>query len=161
MAHFLGRIGCSLRGCCWGIPMGNGHFPARELEAVALLTLFIIFMSIPKISDKRLPIYLFSYSAFRFIIEFFRGDNRGSLFGGTALSPTQLVAMVVLLVSGLWLFLRPLLRLMHKEEILDSAYAKRQERRAKKENPYTPLPLDAPKQERKHAGFTYSTGSVT
>ena len=147
IAHCLGRIGCSLRGCCWGISMGNGHFPARELEATALLALFIIFMSIPKISHKRLPIYLFSYSAFRFIMEFFRGDNRGSLLGITALSPTQLLTMVVVLISGVWLFLRPLLRLMNKEEILDAVCAKRQERRAKKENPYTPLPLDAPKPE--------------
>lgn len=149
MAHFLGRIGCSLRGCCWGIAIGSGHFPARELEALALLALFIVFTTAPKLYNKRLPMYLFSYSAFRFFMEFFRGDNRGSLFGISVLSPTQLVSLIVILVSGVWLFLYPHLR-KAKQETAAAEMPKHQADHGKQKTPYTPLPLNASKPEPRH-----------
>lgn len=127
IAHFCGRLGCALRGCCWGetVTLFGREilFPARELEAVALLVLFILLLR-KKTFNKRIPIYLFSYSALRFGLEFFRGDDRGTLFGIETLSPTQLVAAVVVVISAVWLFTRPICKLCKKEEALDRFQAK-------------------------------------
>jgi prolipoprotein diacylglyceryltransferase len=40
------------------------------------------------------------YATHRFIIEFFRGDNRGSFIAG--LSVSQIIGLVVVLVGVLW-----------------------------------------------------------
>ena len=118
IAHFIGRLGCSLRGCCWGQTVMLGNFelmlPVRELEAIALLILGVM---IPKKSkEKTLWVYLFSYSLLRFVLEFFRGDDRGVLFGITVLSPSQLICIVLFAVSSVALSFRAILRAFHAED---------------------------------------------
>lgn len=85
--HAFGRIGCSLAGCCYGIelfdkpliPGTNLHlFPARELEAISLFILAYIFRK--KEIKNKFGVYVIYYPVIRFILEFFRGDNRGNLF---------------------------------------------------------------------------------
>ena len=39
------------------------------------------------------PVYLFSYSVWRFTIEFFRGDHRGQLIGN--ISPSQFWSIIL------------------------------------------------------------------
>lgn len=151
IAHFIGRLGCSLRGCCWGqtVMLGSFEFmlPVRELEAVALLVMGIV---IPKKSkDKTLWVYLFSYSLLRFVLEFFRGDDRGVLFDITVLSPSQLVCIALFAVSSAALVLRPILRACHAEDKLDGLKEKLRIRR-KDGSVYEPRPLDYAAPSKKH-----------
>lgn len=79
------RLNCILTGCCYGIPFfGNKDllWPTRELEIVFNLIMLIII--IPKVikgksNSEIYPLYMFSYGAFRFVIEFFRHSNTGYL----------------------------------------------------------------------------------
>lgn len=122
IAQFFVRIGCSLSGCCWGRDITlfgfTFSFPVRELEAVFAIVLFIVLSK--RAFFKRFSIYVFSYSLFRFVTEFMRGDDRGSLFGITALSPTQIVSSVVTVIAGALLFVRPICRLFGAEQGLDN-----------------------------------------
>jgi phosphatidylglycerol:prolipoprotein diacylglycerol transferase len=99
--HAIGRVGCSLAGCCYGRDMPvpswlqRFHpvmFPARELEAVSLFILFLLFQY--KIKENRFPLYLLCYSVLRFFLEFGRGDYRGAYIAGV-LSPAQFTSVAV------------------------------------------------------------------
>lgn len=106
LAHGIGRIGCFLAPCCYGTVSEHGmYFPALGLkviptqlyEAIFLLVLSIILI-ILAFKDYKwgFVIYLITYSIFRFIIEFFRGDDRGFTFLG--MSPSQLWSILILLI---------------------------------------------------------------
>lgn len=109
--HFWGRIGCFLGGCCYGknsnnflgilfpdnIEHGIFHnglkcYPTQLFEALALVIIFTIILFI----QNKFEIYLLLYSIFRFIIEIFRGDNRGYVVD--FLSPAQLISIVIFLL---------------------------------------------------------------
>jgi phosphatidylglycerol---prolipoprotein diacylglyceryl transferase len=117
VAHALGRAGCLLGGCCFGIPASGplavayAHplAPATALaqplhplplyEAAGLLAL-ALFFALRRVrapgSGRRVMQYAAAYSALRFALEPLRGDAvRGVFFGG-ALSTSQLVAAAVL-----------------------------------------------------------------
>jgi phosphatidylglycerol:prolipoprotein diacylglycerol transferase len=111
VAHGFGRIGCFLAGCCYGIEtdswlgvtfpgMDHKVFPTNLFEAVFLICLSIVLLSLAlkKNCIFNMPIYLMSYGAWRFGIEFIRGDHRGSLIG--SLSPSQFWS-ILLFASGL------------------------------------------------------------
>ena len=80
------RVNCILSGCCRGlhIPGTNGlRFPTREAELVFYIILLALLC--PRIRKGKLqgcayPLYMISYGAFRFITEFFRASNSGTLF---------------------------------------------------------------------------------
>ncbi len=117
IAHAFGRVGCFFAGCCYG-KVGESafslHFPERlepsyrpafdalptQLwEAIFLFVLFAA-LSVALLRFKfrlTMPVYMFAYGVFRFIIEFFRGDHRGELFG--VLSPTQYWCILIVIVS--------------------------------------------------------------
>lgn len=110
----FGRIGCFCAGCCYGketdlpfgvvfhesqfAPDGVPLIPTQLIEAsFDFLLALILFILIRKglAGVSALLAYASSYSVFRFIIEFFRGDAvRGSLLG---LSTSQWIACAVLL----------------------------------------------------------------
>lgn len=118
--HCLGRLGCFLGGCCfgkptegsWGIVFPQGSMPyefyggevaihpTQLYEAAYLLVLFIVLAVFTKRTS--FPLYLILYGVGRFIIEFFRADDRGSLFG-FELSPAQIIS-IILIVIGILLF---------------------------------------------------------
>ncbi len=146
----IARIGCSLSGCCWGksIDILDASFsvPVREAEAIFALVLFLILQK--RAFSKHLRIYLFSYSLFRFFTDFLRGDDRGSLFGITALSPTQFVSIFVILISGAMLFTRPFMKLLGQEKVLDDIkikiktfFAQIRSKLFPKKAPYEPVPF--------------------
>ncbi len=125
MAHGFGRIGCLLGGCCHGkitnAWYGVPHYdvcidgvcydkvnvvPIQLFEAIFLfaLTGVLLWLYLRGASrgEKRrqlplLPIYMMAYGVWRFIIEYFRADERGETLI-PFLTPSQLIA--VLLVSG-------------------------------------------------------------
>ncbi len=74
LAHAVGRIGCYLNGCCYGI---NGH-PVQLYEAAGLFVLGIALMRLttPRfISGSVFLCYVLGYSLLRFVLEYWRGDQ--------------------------------------------------------------------------------------
>ncbi len=119
IAQALGRIGCFCGGCCFGVPVNWGVcypegsypysiygdipiLPVQLLESFYLFLIFFILMIKIKFS-YRAAIYLILVPCGRFVFEFLRGDNRGSI-GVQILSPAQLFS-IVLILFGFILFL--------------------------------------------------------
>lgn len=129
MGHALGRLGCLGAGCCygrpttmpWGVRLGGqpgsvtpSHLwgqplhPTQVYESVADLAIagFLLYYALPRAKKGKLVGgtvflgYVLLYSIARFVIEFYRGDDRGGFF--LALSPSQWAAVGgVLLAAGL------------------------------------------------------------
>lgn len=75
----------SLSGCCTGlvIPGTQLRCPTRELELVYYIVMLILL--IPRVKKDEnpgtcYPLYMASYGAFRFVIEFFRTSSSGCCF---------------------------------------------------------------------------------
>ena len=114
LGHGFGRIGCLLSGCCYGVETdawigillpGHDHYtvPTQILEMVFLFILAVILsiLAFKQITNYTFPIYMISYGVFRFIIEFFRGDERGQLQG---LSPSQYICIALVLGAGVLIY---------------------------------------------------------
>ena len=137
MAHGFGRIGCLLEGCChgkitnawFGVPhynvcIGGECFPKAKVvpiqlfEAIFLFALagvlFWLYMRSAKRRQNRwqaplLSLYMVAYGVWRFVIEFFRADDRGETIV-PFLTPSQLIALL-LIIGGIvyilvWYFTR-------------------------------------------------------
>ena len=128
LGHGFGRIGCFLSGCCYGIEththwdiyfpaLDEKHLPTQliEMAFLFLLAAILAFLAFKRITNYTMLIYMGSYATFRFIIEFFRGDERGQLAG---LSPSQYwcIAIIVLIVPVYFLLK---LKFFKKEEKVD------------------------------------------
>ncbi len=125
VAHAFGRLGCLFAGCCHGAYLGEqpvtggiwmegthpeygykmwGYFvPTQLYEAIFLFVLFALFVFLLlKFGFRRnLELYLILYGIFRFVIEYFRADDRGQLVG--KISPSQFWSiLMVVLGAGLW-----------------------------------------------------------
>jgi phosphatidylglycerol:prolipoprotein diacylglycerol transferase len=110
IAHGFGRIGCLMAGCCHGkvvdawytvyMPsIGAKAVPLQLYEALFLFALFGFFTF--RVFTKRscnLPLYMSLYGVWRFVIEYFRTDDRGSTLVDF-LSPSQFIAVLMVLGS--------------------------------------------------------------
>lgn len=113
--HTFGRLGCFLTGCCYGVecklgfvyhyattPNANGisRFPVQLVEMGLNFALFLLLHSWirkGKHKGRLLQWYLLIYPVYRFVLEFFRGDDyRGFLFG---LSTSQIISILILAVN--------------------------------------------------------------
>lgn len=130
IAHAFGRVGCFLGGCCFGrltdsalgvsFPAGS---PAAELypgvdggaslpvlptqlfEAVFELILFVTLFFVSRKTRKyNTAIWSIAYGIFRFLLEFLRGDDRGSAV--FSLSPAQILSIFLFVFGVLVLLLR-------------------------------------------------------
>ncbi len=109
VAHAIGRLGCFFAGCCHGgetqspigiyMPaVGKTVIPTQLFEVVFLLCLFaVLSLFLFKTKINGLATYLTAYGVFRFIVEFWRGDDRGELV--FFLSPSQFWSVVLVLVG--------------------------------------------------------------
>ena len=96
--HMLGRLGCFFVGCCYGLPVssdcflgfdfnkdGNYYLATQLIEVVFNLILFIVLVLVGFKTKSKSGIvsyiYIYSYAIYRFIIEYFRYDDRGEIFG--------------------------------------------------------------------------------
>lgn len=114
--HFFGRIGCFLGGCCFGVPTdsifgvvfpegsapyqaygGVAVHPTQLYEAAVLLVIFVILILFGK--KHALPLYMMLYGLGRYVVECFRGDDRGSV-GVIPLSPAQFISLLLILAGG-------------------------------------------------------------
>ena len=79
---------------------GAWRFPTQLLEAGFLFLLYIVltYLVLKKDFKYTLPLYLFFYGVFRFVIEYFRADARGSV-GINAISPSQFWSILMVVSS--------------------------------------------------------------
>jgi phosphatidylglycerol:prolipoprotein diacylglycerol transferase len=118
IGQVFGRLGCFAAGCCfgqptnrfWGVifkqpdslaPTGIPLHPTQLYEALLALVIFIIlwlFKERQKVPGSLFLYYLFLYGLGRWILEFFRGDYRGTLLGGTW-SDTQVISFFLVFFS--------------------------------------------------------------
>lgn len=126
LAHAFGRIGCFFAGCCYGIPTdsflgvvfpsGHAHdtfpdtaiFPTQLFESAFLFILFIGLNKIEKLRNFEVEAYLIGYGVWRILIEFIRGDDRGSVFPLVTTeynvfpTPSQFIS-VLMIIFGVYL----------------------------------------------------------
>ena len=127
IAHAFGRMGCFFAGCCYGkVDYEHGmHFPdlpepvlpTMLYEAIFLFVMCAICSVLLLVFkfNYNMPLYLVTYGIFRYVIEFYRGDDRGAFIG--SMSPSQFwsIVMVILGVAlFVYMFLRDKKRGSHK-----------------------------------------------
>jgi phosphatidylglycerol:prolipoprotein diacylglycerol transferase len=128
LGHVVGRFGCLFAGCCYGkethvpwaitfhdpfaaanvgTPLDRPLHPTQLYEAGAELVILIILLTSEK-KGRAYPgrtfwLYMLLYAISRFIIEFYRGDERGSVgmfstsqFISILLAPLAVVMLVYL-----------------------------------------------------------------
>ena len=125
LGHAIGRLGCLLGGCCYGVEVSHTHpfaiiYPPSSLsapaglpllavpliEAIFLFLLFVVLLFLRKRSDRPglcASVYLIAYSIARFVLEFFRGDLIRGRFG--PLTTSQYIS-ITLFVFGIAYFAR-------------------------------------------------------
>ena len=130
VAHGIGRIGCLMAGCCYGIECTapqwytftfyrlytNGAVeefyavPVQLLEALFLFALAgVLIWRVLKNKHYNLPIYTIVYGVWRFLAEYLRADERGQ---GIIpfLSPSQQTALLLIAVGVGVIFLEKFVR---------------------------------------------------
>jgi phosphatidylglycerol:prolipoprotein diacylglycerol transferase len=127
LGHVVGRLGCLLAGCCYGkptsvpwaitftdpfaaanvgTPLNIPLHPTQIYEAGAEL-LILVFLLMTERRGRRFPGrtfwgYMFLYAVSRFAIEFYRGDERGIIWG---LSTSQSISLIIAPLSLVMLLL--------------------------------------------------------
>jgi phosphatidylglycerol---prolipoprotein diacylglyceryl transferase len=117
LGHVVGRFGCLFAGCCfgkpttkpWGItftdpfaaanvgtPLGVPLHPTQLYEAGAELIILIVLLWSERkgrpFAGRTFWLYMLLYAVSRFIIEFFRGDDRGNV---GVLSTSQFISVLL------------------------------------------------------------------
>lgn len=122
--HGLGRIGCLMGGCCYGIKYdgpfsitfpenefvhsvsGVPRFPVQILECIINMIIFIVLYQLAKKTRKpgfMLGLYFITYAIVRFSLEFLRGDvERGFFFG---VSTSQWISLILIPI-GIYFIIR-------------------------------------------------------
>ena len=121
LGHVIGRFGCLLAGCCFGKPTNVAWaitftdpvasintmtplqiplHPTQIYDAGAeLIILFLLLFTERRgrpFPGRTFWLYMLLYAISRFVIEFYRGDDRGMIFG---VSTSQFVSLVLVPVS--------------------------------------------------------------
>ena len=124
LGHVVGRFGCLMAGCCYGrptdvawaitftdpvaaanvgTPLDVPLHPTQLYDAGAELLILVLLLGTERrgraFPGRTMWLYILLYSISRFIIEIYRGDERGTLFGITALSTSQVVSVVLVPLS--------------------------------------------------------------
>jgi len=118
--HVFGRIGCFLSGCCYGIEWSRGwtyrycliesangvpRFPVQLVEAGLNLALFFLMYACVrknKLKDRILALYFSIYPVYRFILEYFRGDEYRGFLG--IFSTSQIISIGLLAIVCIYWF---------------------------------------------------------
>jgi phosphatidylglycerol---prolipoprotein diacylglyceryl transferase len=115
LTQAFGRIGCFLEGCCWGKPThfcwgvqfplleGKVH-PVQLYESVFCFFLFVILHQryrVKHFQGEITLLYFILYSIARFILEFFRGDQKTLFFMLTLPQIISLVLLSVMVLVGI------------------------------------------------------------
>src|SRR6188768_319538 len=117
LGHIVGRMGCLLAGCCYGrptsvpwaitftspeaaanvgTPLGIPLHPTQLYDAGAELVILVLLLVTERrgrpFAGRTFWLYMLLYAISRFVIEFYRGDERGIILG---LSTSQFVSVVI------------------------------------------------------------------
>jgi phosphatidylglycerol:prolipoprotein diacylglycerol transferase len=129
LGHVTGRLGCLAAGCCYGrptdvpwaitfsnplaaanvgTPLGIPLHPTQIYEAGAALLILVLLLLFERrgkpFAGRTFWSYMFLYAVSRFVIEFYRGDPRGMVFG--VLSTSQFISLILApLALGMLLYL--------------------------------------------------------
>jgi len=121
LGHVIGRFGCLFAGCCygkptgrpWGItftdpfaasnvgtPLGIPLHPTQLYEAGAELLILFALLATDRqgrpFAGRTFWLYMLLYGISRFIIEIYRGDERGTVhFFWTTLSTSQFISVIL------------------------------------------------------------------
>ena len=147
LGQAIGRIGCFLAGCCYGAPAKGSWgviFPANvgssapagipliptqlyESAFCLLLSGFLVFVFLrEKRIGTSLGSYCVLYGVWRFIIEFYRSDERGTV---GPLSTSQFICIFVVLTGLVLLYLAftkklpPIERFQAEDIVVEAAEA--------------------------------------
>ena len=128
LGHVIGRFGCLFAGCCygkpttmpWGItftdpfaaanvgtPLGTPLHPTQLYEAGAELLILIVLLTTERkgrpFPGRTFWLYMLFYAISRFVIEFYRADDRGTVgmfstsqFISLVLAPLAIIMLVYL-----------------------------------------------------------------
>lgn len=117
LGHVIGRFGCVMAGCCYGrptsvpwaltftsplaaenvgTPLGVPLHPTQLYEAAAELAILVLLLATER-KGHRYPgrtfwLYMLLYAISRFIIEFYRGDPRGTVW---MFSTSQFISLLL------------------------------------------------------------------
>lgn len=124
LGHAIGRVGCFMAGCCWGVecrrswavtfmdpaanqlfgtPLGVPLHPTQLYEAATeALTFGILYLRFgrPHRPGGIIGLYLVLYACARFVIEFFRAPEQPNPFGGP-LTSAQWISVGLFLLGSL------------------------------------------------------------
>ena len=128
LGHVVARLGCLLAGCCFGrptsvpwaisfhdpnafatsgTPLGVSLHPTQLYEAGAEALILVFLLAFERrgrpFPGRTFWSYMLLYGVSRFIIEFYRGDPRGTVFD--ALSTSQFVSVILVPLSVVMLVL--------------------------------------------------------
>jgi phosphatidylglycerol:prolipoprotein diacylglycerol transferase len=117
LGHVTGRLGCFAAGCCYGkptnvpwavvftnpaaaanvgTPLGIPLHPTQLYESGAELLILIVLLATEKrgrpFPGRTFWLYMILYAISRYIIEFYRGDPRGVIFG---VSTSQFISLLL------------------------------------------------------------------
>jgi len=121
LGHVVGRLGCLLAGCCYGrptdvswaitftddvatrnvgTPLNYPLHPTQIYDAGAELLILIVLLITERrgrpFAGRTFWLYMLLYAISRYVIELYRGDERGIVFG---LSTSQFVSVVLVPAS--------------------------------------------------------------
>ena len=108
LGHAFGRMGCFLNGCCygaptdvpWAVPMAGAlRHPVQLYEAGFNLLLYGVLHLLLRRQRPGLvsAVYMIAYGAWRFGIEFLRGDDRLRTAG---LDVAQLISLGLIMIGA-------------------------------------------------------------
>src|SRR5579862_2604715 len=119
LGHVVGRFGCLFAGCCFGkqvaephwwtvtftdpfalqnvgTPLGVPLYPTQIFEAAAEFLILMLLLATERrgrpFPGRTFWLYMLLYAISRFIIEFFRGDDRGAV---GVLSTSQFISVLL------------------------------------------------------------------
>jgi phosphatidylglycerol:prolipoprotein diacylglycerol transferase len=123
-----GRLGCLAAGCCYGkptevswaivftnplaaanvgTPLGIPLHPTQVYEAGAELLILVLLLATERrgrlFAGRTFWAYMFLYAVSRFIVEIYRGDPRGEVFGFSTSQFISLILAPLSLVMLIWL----------------------------------------------------------
>ncbi len=133
LGHAVGRIGCLMAGCCYGMeydgPLAvyytrslldvspdQGYFPVQPLEGAINIVICCVLLILRKRGrgETLLPMYLCMYSVSRFLLEFLRGDQHRGIYFGVSMS--QWISLALFATGAVWVLLKTVLNRKCKTE---------------------------------------------
>ncbi len=120
LGQAIGRIGCFLAGCCYGIrydgvcavhfpsgssaPAGVGLFPVQLVSVIAnllLMAILLVFLKKNRIRGRVTALWLMLYALGRGLIEIVRDDPRGNVW---IFSTSQFISLILFIIGAALFF---------------------------------------------------------